>query len=121
MSTNITGEIVIKCDAWMYAKDVQSVCELHRAEVNFIDEILDDASRAGPNEMVHLPEDSFWWHGEGSVRSFDRTLINEIVPKIHGVVEVVFVWEGQTLEGLRIVDGEVTVHEVNLSLGALKQ
>lgn len=58
-----------------------------------------------------------WWYGEGSGWSFD-TLKETILPATTGKADLLFVWEGAEFSGLRVENGVVTEHDVELSLGA---
>ena len=58
----------------------------------------------------------FEWVGEGSGNSW-RDLIGEIASKIVGKVEAILTWEGgDSVTGLRIVDGKLTEPAVSMTL-----
>ena len=57
------------------------------------------------------------WYGEGSGYAFED-LLTKVLPFTKGTMEVVVTWEGgDSVNGLRIVDGTVTKHEVEMKLG----
>lgn len=64
-----------------------------------------------------LPVQYPGWTGEGS-GSAHEMMRDEVLPLTKGEAEIVFVWEGgDDFLGLRVRDGVVTEHEIDLSLG----
>lgn len=70
------------------------------------------------NDEAELPIKKLTWAGEGSGYLF-KTFLEKVVPFLRGSADVIFIWEGgDSISGLRIVDGVATKHEVIKSLGA---
>ncbi len=97
--------------------------EDHLPEDNFLASLNKEvtkriaAHRLDYHDNVELPIDRLTWRGEGSGHSFN-ILIEKIVPHLFGSADVVFIWEGgDSITGLRIVNGVATTHEVIKSLG----
>lgn len=60
----------------------------------------------GSNGDIDLELLGFAWCGGWSGNSYEEVLIKEVAPRIRGVVEAVFTWEGGDYRsGLRIQDG----------------
>ncbi len=69
-----------------------------------------------PNEQGYISITEMSWCGEYSGNSYDL-FIERVLPKIEGKMELFIIWEGgESIEGLRVENGNVTEHEVKFSL-----
>jgi hypothetical protein len=58
------------------------------------------------------------WRGTGSGRTYDDLLIAKILPQTKGSVDIIYTWEGgEWFSGVRVRDGVVTRHRVEMCLG----
>lgn len=116
MSYNIdTVHIVHTENAWMSKKDYN---RLKRAQEELPEDcFLYERPELDPNDPDRVLIKSLNWRGCGSGGTFD-SLREKILPKVHGRIDAVFVWEGgDSVSGLRVVDGKVTEHSVTYVLG----
>ena len=100
------GELTINLkDAYEFSKNNRL------AEGNFIEECLEDYG--GGKETVEVS--NVEWYGERSGVTYDTYL--KALALTRGWAEIVVVWEGgDELDGLRVMEGKVTRHEVKISL-----
>jgi hypothetical protein len=57
------------------------------------------------------------WSGEGSSYSFGDGTLEKFFSFTRGTAEFLFYWEGMGVEGIRVVNGKMTKHEVEMKLG----
>ena len=58
------------------------------------------------------------WGGESSGATYNTLLLATILPATKGNVEIVYTWEGgDSFSGVRVVNGRVTKHSVQMWLG----
>jgi len=89
-------------------------------EGNFIEEMGEVKEFFAPE--LWRPIDRLSWYSEGSGHAFQDVLIKKILPLTRGSADFSVVWEnGDTITGLRVVDGKVTEHEVIMTLGEEKK
>lgn len=115
MSYNIDHIKVLKCKAWMSSADAKACMRLaDLPECSFLEEM----KRTDSKGRRFIDPKKFWWTGESSGNTWEPTFLAVIAQKIHGELEAIIFWEGgDTVSGLRIVDGVVTEHEVIMTLG----
>lgn len=119
MSYNISTITIVTLDAYITIADLKEVAAELKGwpECNFIDEhlIALEKGKIKPIEDRVLLT-SFDWCSEGSGRAYHQQM-RDIAKKIHGRVEAVLIWEGgDTVSGLRIVDGVMTEPIVTMTL-----
>lgn len=79
-------------------------------------ELWDDCEEA-QKVRDYISRNCFPWSGEGSGRGIDN-LIEEVLPRFTGNADLLLTWEGgDSHSGIRIVDGVVTKHVVEMTLG----
>jgi hypothetical protein len=120
MSYNIDNITVLSFDKARISKDdVERFAESDELpESSFFEEL----KRADKDGYCAIDPRRFWWSGEGSGRIWKEVFIDKIAPKIMGKIEAVVFWEGgDSVSGLRIVDGKVTEPEVVMTLAPDKQ
>ena len=65
----------------------------------------------------YVSRNIFPWSGEGSGRGLDD-LIEDVLPRFTGSADLLLTWEGgDSHSGIRVVDGVVTKHVVEMALG----
>jgi len=129
MSTNIDSLHVLALDAWIRAADVVEIlrqakaertlpenCFMRRMEKPAMDALLQ--GKADEAIPVGHPTDGLLWSGVRSGDSYQSLLQTTIASKVHGIIELVAIWEDGGFTGLRIKDGVARAHEVKFSLGA---
>jgi hypothetical protein len=59
------------------------------------------------------------WRASGSGWSYEDVLLKKVLPATRGSADIIYTWEGgDSFTGIRVVDGVVTRHEVEMVLGA---
>lgn len=123
MSYNIdTVHIIDSKNPWMSKKDYDKFKRAReQGDKEYPEDcFLDNVVKHGPQYKDHsdrVPILNVNWRGEGSGWSYDF-LKKEILTKVHGQLDLVFVWEGgDSISGLRVVNGKVTEHDVSFVLG----
>ena len=114
-----TVRVLALADARMRVSDVRRLSKLLRGcpESNFIDAMNRALSdQAFADAEVLLP--SLQWRGEGSGSTYMEVFKEQVVPAIRGRVDAVLFWaRGDSVSGLRIVDGVMTEPPVIMVLG----
>ncbi len=109
MSTNVDSIRIIEQDGFgVSEQDFEGFAQLD----------LPDSMSCRYAEFVSgLNNGSFWWNGERSGSCY-HVLLEQVLPKFTGRADMLVCWEGgNDYEGLRVVDGVVTEHEVIFALG----
>lgn len=70
-----------------------------------------------PPKIVDGKVDKMWWSGEGSGNAVAGGTLAKFFSFTKGTAEFVFYWKGMGPEGIRVVDGVMTKHEVEMKLG----
>ena len=121
MSYDVDSVTEVVLDAWMLARDV---LEFHGKyedrglpQDNFLTSMLGAAEDACTNGRADepIPIEVFDWSGESSGCSYAAVLVEEIAPRITGIVEVIVTWDsGDSFTGLLIKDGKVAECDVEM-------
>jgi hypothetical protein len=86
--------------------------DVDRPEGNLLDEYAD----AEPDADGNVTLKDLWWYGEGSGSTYD-TFTDEVLPATTGKANLVIIWEGgDSVTGLRVIDGTVTECDVGYVL-----
>jgi len=108
MSYNIDTVQVLTLDAWMAEVDRD------RLAVELKDELpercfLTEEDAFGPNESGTRKLLMFSWSGVWSGNSMGNGTFQRVAACLHGRIEAVLIWEGgDSISGLRVVDGKVS-------------
>lgn len=116
MSYNVSNVSCPLFIAYMEASDIVELYETYKdqlCESNFL-----HFHYTAAKELLNIPSaniiatriqlENFWWKGDGSAISMDL-LTNTICPKIIGIIEAIFTWEGgDRVSGLVVENGKAT-------------
>ena len=112
MSYNIDSIDILKQDNFTISPERFST---------LVQEHSDDLAEGFPtryNDLCKAIGDGrFWWYGEGSGSGYD-TLVNVVLSLFTGSADLLLCWEGgDSYSGLRVSNGKVTKHVIEMTLG----
>jgi hypothetical protein len=111
MSYNIVGTEVLTCkDFRIHKDDLDRVQDLVRGPEWSIFHMIGRQVSLSEDDYYHF-NDFFAWAHTGSGRSYDE-LKKDVLPLFKGKADILFTWEDGECSGLRVIDGQVTEHEI---------
>jgi hypothetical protein len=112
--SNITGNFFDAKISKSNLIDLLLEVEDDTPEICFLNNLKRNHTTIDKQGYISITEMS--WCGEYSGNSYDL-FIERVLPKIEGKMELFIIWEGgESIEGLRVENGNVTEHEVKFSL-----
>jgi hypothetical protein len=105
-----------KLDELLERYDEQQFDGEYIAEGNIFDMIADNHRDWSQEKNGFIYLYNFWWYGEWSGSSAED--LYKLLTEFEGDADLVLVWEGgEDFTGVRLRDGVVTHHKVEMSLG----
>ena len=120
MSYNIDNAAILTGQLWLSRDGREWLDREELPSTPFEDTLLPESTpRCGPEcDDGYALITNFWWSGEGSGNAVECGAFRKLLSFTKGSADILLTWEGgDSFSGYRVVDGVVTRHMVEMTLG----